>query len=97
MKLDYRLSGLDSQFPGEPGQVHGAAFKKLMGQSFDAKRFVASGFARQNGQWKFNSASLETHVPGCWDGKRFMNSVEQQHVQTAVTQWINSGIQNHQT
>merc|ERR1712032_1124140 len=79
--------GLQQQFFNEPGQVHGAAFRALTGESI-SHRFVASGFARVNGVWKWNSASLAS--PQCWDGQRAMNYLEQIHVATALNNWINS-------
>jgi len=82
----------NTEFQGEPGIGHGAAYRRLFGERISGD-VISGGFAIKNGQWLFNSGSCNQGHEFS-DGKREMNAHEQRFVKTAVTQWMRTGSQD---
>lgn len=74
--------------------VHGRVYKSVFGE-WPSPSVVRSGFARQAGQWKFNSVSCNQNNKKYTDGRREMNDMEQKHVMEAVRGWIEKRRQNN--
>merc|ERR1740123_3005727 len=81
-----------TEFQGEPGIGHGAAYRRLFGERI-SDDVISGGFAVKNGQWVYNSGTCNQGHKFS-DGKKEMNPHEQQFVKTAVTQWMRTGSQN---
>merc|ERR1719270_3311879 len=65
-----------TEFPGEAGQVHGAAYRRLFGESVPSD-LIASGFSIQrDGVYKYNSWSMNTGSAYDIDGVRTMSDTE---------------------
>jgi len=81
-----------TEFPHEDGIGHGAAYRRLFGES-KSRDVIAGGFAVKNGNWLFNSGSLNQGHDSS-DGKREMNEHEVRFVKTAVIHWMRTGSPN---
>mmetsp|Transcript_59488 Transcript_59488/g.53565 ORF Transcript_59488/g.53565 Transcript_59488/m.53565 type:complete len:168 (-) Transcript_59488:173-676(-) len=73
--------------------VHGKVYKSVFGSDPDSS-IVRGGFARVNGVWKYNSWSCNAAGNGYTDGKKQMNSIEENAIKTAIQKWISNGTQN---
>eukprot|EP00747_Dinoflagellata_sp_TGD_P003597 gnl/TRDRNA2_/TRDRNA2_109260_c0_seq1.p1 gnl/TRDRNA2_/TRDRNA2_109260_c0~~gnl/TRDRNA2_/TRDRNA2_109260_c0_seq1.p1 ORF type:complete len:135 (-),score=12.52 gnl/TRDRNA2_/TRDRNA2_109260_c0_seq1:209-613(-) len=64
------------------GQVHGKLYKSLFGM--EPESVVGTGFAFQNGQWKWNSYVFNTTLDGYHDLERTAGEFEQQMIMLVV-------------
>eukprot|EP01025_Chloroclados_australasicus_P030246 TRINITY_DN30358_c0_g1_i1.p2 TRINITY_DN30358_c0_g1~~TRINITY_DN30358_c0_g1_i1.p2 ORF type:complete len:190 (+),score=7.50 TRINITY_DN30358_c0_g1_i1:272-841(+) len=75
------------------GQVHGKLVRSLLGYEPAQLNMRVSGFARVNGEWRFNSYALNTgHIDQ--DGVKKMNAVEVYYLEQALLKWENGARQN---
>jgi hypothetical protein len=80
-------------FPHEVGAIHDAVYRRLAG-SKRPDDIIVGGFSVQNGVWKFNSGTLNTHGQLA-SRDRKINQYEEEWVKEAVEQWMQTGKQNY--
>ena len=79
--------------------VHGKLFWSLFEEepsSFAKSHpdFLATGFARVKGEWKFNSITFNTSNPKWHNSDKGSNPIEIIELKNVLEAWINGGAQN---
>ncbi|CAB4035795.1 Hypothetical predicted protein [Paramuricea clavata] len=75
----------------EPGQVHGAVYRNVFGES-KTESVVGEGFAIQNGEIKFNSSVFNSPENSVFhDGQKWMNEWSKRCVRKIVKEWMTAG------
>ena len=67
--------------------MHGSLFYSLFERDPSEVKVLASGFAKVNGEWRFNSFTLNTGFEGWQDDKKGMHEVEIRLLKEAIKLW----------
>ena len=79
------------KYPKEPGQLHGAIYRNVFGESCVRRNVVGEGFGVENGNIIFISGVFNATNDDYHDENRIMNPKVKKCIRTLVLAWMTKG------